>query len=383
MSNGCCLSLLILYVFLAAGESFFRVIGFNFAAREEEAWRRQPIYFRQPIVPTGSVFFRRPGPEQWIGQVLRTEYRSLGAVPDPHADEPVITAAYDRRGFRNPDPMTDWGIAVAGDSFTEQGYLAYEQLFTSVLARELDVAVLNLGTSHTGPLAQLSYLEDYGVAAATRHAVIVFFEGNDLEDLAGECKALTRWEETGHRETREFGKQSSFLRAVNKLVWRARHEGWFRAGPKPGWIHAYFTSSEGDIPVRLGYAPPGGAQLPSGTLGDLDRFFRRYAGFQADRHVTAWLAYMPCKERVLHGRIAFTADAPGKVKAWQPTDLPEVVSGLCARHGIGFIDLTPALAGEARDKRLPFNAVDTHLNAQGSLVVGRELARRLHSPGTP
>ena len=47
-------------------EGFFRFIAFDFA-QDEMAWRKMPPFNRQPIVPSGEVFFRRPGPEQWTG----------------------------------------------------------------------------------------------------------------------------------------------------------------------------------------------------------------------------------------------------------------------------------------------------------------------------
>ena len=58
----------------------------------------------------------------------------------------MITVQYDEAGFRNPAGMLDWDIAVAGDSFTELGYLRHEDLFTTVLGQILDARVLNLGT---------------------------------------------------------------------------------------------------------------------------------------------------------------------------------------------------------------------------------------------
>jgi hypothetical protein len=379
VSTNLCLSLLSLLVSIAMGEGFFRGIGYDFAD-EEQAWRKIPIYYRQPIVPTGDVFFRRPGLEQWTGQVLNTKVRIIvkqpSILPNPYTNEPVITVEYDRNGFRNPDHLSDWKIAVAGDSFTELGYLPYEQLFTSILAKKLNLSVLNLGTSYTGPLTQLSYLDDYGIAASTKHAMIVFFEGNDLENLANEYKALVRWRKTGQREFREFRKQPSLVRALYEVVRRVKRNLSHHGESYP--INAYFKSSLGNIPVMLLYSPPGRSQLSNEAMHHLNYFFRQYADFgKKNRQITLWLAYMPSKRRVLHRQIEFTASASVKLKRWQPTDLPEVISGLCNQHGIKFIDLTPALVRETdHNKKLLYNSVyDTHLNSHGSLVVGLELAR--------
>ncbi len=379
VSTRLCLSWLSLLTFLAAGEAVCRMAGLDFSL-EERAWRRVPPFYRQPTVPTGEVFFRRPGPERWTGRVLHTVLKQRGIVPNPYADEPVVTVEYNREGFRNPDPPPDWTIAVAGDSFTELGYLPQEQMFTSVMARELGTAVLNLGVSYTGPLTQLSYLADYGTAPGMRQAVIVFFEGNDLKDLAEEHRARVRWQRTGRRGYREFERQPSFVRALHEIAGAALGGPRRRGGSNP--LTAYFRSSEGITPVTFNYAPPGRTDLSAETLRQIDDFFRQYADWGRRRQVTAWLAYVPCKRRVLHGRVRFTAGAAGALRDWQPTDLPDVMSESCHRHGIGFIDLTPALIRFTLEERqLPYNAIyDSHFTPRGSWIVGRELARRLSAP---
>lgn len=376
-STGLCVSLLGLFLLLGAGEGLVRALRID-CSGERRAWLRIPPFHRQPTVPTGAVFFRRPGPERWTGQVLNTRLKQLGVRPNPYAGEPAITVTYDGHGFRNPESLSDWQIAVAGDSFTELGYLPDEQLFTTLLGARLRVPVLNLGASYTGPLTQLSYLEDYGIARSTRHAVIVFFEGNDLEDLVAEGRALDRWRQTGERGFREFRKQPSLVRFLYESaarVGRGRSDGGER-DVVSGWFRSV---TQGEVPVTLRYTPPGRADLSAETGSRLQDFLGRYAKFAGSRGVTPWLAYMPCKRRVLHGLVKFSAVAPARLRDWQPTDLPEFVAGLCGRYGIEFIDLTPALLRETGPNRpLLFNPVlDTHLNAAGSAVVAEELARRM------
>jgi hypothetical protein len=377
------LVLLSVFVVIALGEGFFRLINYDFRG-EEQAWLKTPIYYRQPIAPTGDVFFKRTGPDEWTGQVLNTRIKQRGVVPNPYTAEPVITVRYDRRGFRNPDNLSDWSVAVAGDSFTELGYLPYEQLFTSILARIGNVSVLNLGTSFTGPLTHLSYLQDFGIAASTRHAMIVFYEGNDLDDLAREYSALARWRKTGQRDYREFTKQPSLLKALHELLGHANRKLRGRQRRKSAFelvaerpVTGYFKSSEGSVPVTLFFTPLGSAQLSNATTQHLNYFFGQYANFGKEREITVWLAFMPSKLRVVHGRIEFSATASDELKTWQPTDLPEVISQLCDQYGINFIDLTPTLVRETdRTKQLLYNSIlDGHLNSHGSLIVGRELAR--------
>jgi hypothetical protein len=373
VSMSICLLLLSLYISLALAEVFFRVIGFDFA-REEEASLRVPPYYRQPIIPTGEVFFRRPGPEEWTGQVLHTFLMQFNVLPNPYSSEPVITVKYNRAGFRNSDDISDWDIVVAGDSFTELGSLRDEELFTTILGESLNMRVLNLGTSYTGPLTQLSYLRDYGISGSTKHAFIVFFEGNDLNDLAREYKDLIRWRESGQRGYREFKRQPSAVRALYRLLKNVA----VRPGKQTGYVHAYFQSPHGNIPISLFFTPPARADISEETKDHLNYFFGEYTKFRKERQITAWLVYMPSKERVLHGQMKFSNGTSDKFRHWRPTDLPALISELCDQYGIKFVDLTPALIREtARNKQLLYNSIyDFHLNSHGSLVVGQELARQ-------
>ena len=381
MTGTLCLSLLSVLVLLAIGEAFFRAIAYDLA-NEEKAFRALPPFFRQPTEPIGQVFFKRPGPERWTGQVLNTYVSMLGLIPNSYENEPVITVEYNAQGFRNPQDLKSWDIAIAGDSFTELGYLPYEELFTTVLGRTLNIAVLNLGASYTGPLTQLSYLKDYGLSARTKHTVIMFFEGNDIGDLAGEYGNLVHWQQTGERESREFKKQSSLVRFLFARVMQLAQKIWPKHRER-NVITGYFKSLEGKVPVTLVFTTPGRSDLSPETIQELRYFFSEYSAFGKKRGVSLWLAYVPAKERVLHDRLELSESTLTKIpklkklKNWQPTDLPQVIGEMCDQYGVQFIDLSPALIKETnRSGQLLYNALnDTHLNRQGSRIIGQELAR--------
>lgn len=379
-SSRLCLALLSVGATIGLVEGGARLVGVDFATAEVRAWRATPPFYRQPIEPLGSIYFRRPGPERWTGQVLHTRLKQLGIRPDPYVDEPAITVEYDAEGFRNPEGMEDWTVAVAGDSFTELGCLAYEDLFTTVIGRSLGVAVKNLGVSYTGPRAHLAYLRAFGIAPGTRHAVVVFFEGNDLADLAAESEALARWRRTGRREVREFVPQPSFLGA---LVGAFSGDG--RGAIEvtgPDLVTATFPTPRGGVPVTLIYTPPGRDGLTDEAVGRLDGVLGELAAIGRERGIAVWMAYMPCKRRVLDGLVAFAPAASEAVRSWRPSDLPSLVADRCEAAGVGFVDLTPALREETeRSHELTYNSIyDTHLNARGSRAVGRALARRLAGP---
>jgi hypothetical protein len=371
LARGLCLAVTSILLLLAAFEGVFRVARYDFN-RTEATLRRLPPFFRQPLVPTGEVFFRRAGPERWTGRVLATALAHQGIRPDPYPGEPAITIVYDALGFREESGQTNWTVAVAGDSFTELGHLPFDQLFTTRLARELGGHVRNLGVSHTGPLSHLHYLETYGLSPATRETLIVFFEGNDPEDLAREYDALATWSATGQRPPRGRHPQTSLLRAA--------HEAWPRHRTEPASVpslpNAWFHSAHGPEPVTVSTPRGPTSTLSPTTLQALDDFLVRYAAFGHRHGVTPRLVYLPAKETVWRHHLTF-ADARPESSTWvTPTDLPDYLAHRCAGVGVLFLDLTPVLRAETDARReLLYNGLyDTHLNQRGSEVVARALA---------
>ena len=372
ISSSLCVAGLAGFAALAAIEVAGRLVGHDFG-HGQAAFLRIPPYFRQPTVPFGQATFRRRGPEVWTGQVLYTRLQQIRMEPNPYGDEPVVTVSYDEQGFRNPADLTDWEVAVVGDSFTEAGYLPSEDLFTTVLADELGVPVKNLGVSMTGSLSQAAYLEHFGIAPSTRHAVVVFFENDPLETSL-ELAALKRLRETGVRDLREIERQTSALRSVYDL--------WV-GDTRPVIRHSHATFGPERIPVSTYFAPKSPSALEPELFAEIDEglnlAFAELARIAGEHGLTPWLVYMPCKARTHYGQLEFTERAEERVRGWEPSDLPDYVRGLAERHGLRFRDLTPVLTEEARSSgELLYNSMyDMHLNARGSRVVGEALARIL------
>lgn len=374
LARGLCVALLSTLLLLAGLESLFRVARYDFN-RTEASLRRLPPFFRKPLVPTGPVFFRRAGPERWTGRVLTTALTQQGVRTDPYPAEPVITVVYDALGFREESGQTNWTLAVAGDSFTELGHLPFAELFTTRLGQELGCPVRNLGVSHTGPLTHLHYLEAFGLTPATRDAVIVFFEGNDPEDLAREYDALATWSATGQRPPRGRRPQTSLLRAAHE-AWQRRHT---EPVVVPSLPNAWFKSTAGPEPVTVSTLRGPAADLPPVTLKALDEFLTGYAAFGRRHGVTPRLVYLPAKETVWRNHLTFADAPPEGWDSTRPTDLPDHLAQRCEAAGILFLDLTPILRAETDARReLLYNGLyDTHLNQRGAEVVANALARWL------
>jgi hypothetical protein len=360
------------FMMLLGVEVAGRKAGYDFD-HQAAAFYQVPVFLRKATVPVGEAFFRRPGPVQWRGRALSLAEKHLGisGASRTPSEDPEILLEYDEQGFRNAQGLHDWEVVVVGDSFTELGSVTSEDLFTSRLGKMLGLRVKNLGVSDTGTLTQTVYLEKYGVSASTKDAMIVFFEGNDIDDLIRENERLLH-ARTGNKENRSLEalpRQSSFIKAVCKLLEPSR--------PMTISDNAIFEVDGHSKPVRIRYAPLGSARLPAGIKAMLRESLQCWAAAAKRLNVKPWLVFMPCKHRVLHRHLKYMDHAPRWITEWAPTDFPDIVQAMCREAGIEFIDLSPRLIAEAARGRLTFNATDSHLNREGSLCVAEELADAL------
>lgn len=378
------LPIITVVVMVAFLEGFFHLVSWDFA-NQEKAFMSWPTYFRWPTDPIGDIYFKRPGPETYVGKPLTTFLMKSDILNDSYQDEAQITATYDANGFRNPIDLIDWDIVVIGDSFVELGYLGYEDLYTTLIGKILSLRVKNLGVSYTGPLTYIYYLRNYGKALSTRHAIMVFFEGNDLEDLSVESNSLERYKARGERPYRNFNKQSSLIRAIRGWVFGSTdsHSELFpiasRSRSSKLSPDAYFLGSK-TIPITLGYSPPRTDQLTVKQKFSLNAALAQWAITANSMNIKPWLLYMPCKRRVLDGHLSFMPHADERLITWKPTDLPDLLRSLSDSYKIEFIDPTPALAAEANQGVLTYNSIaDTHLNHHGSQIVASVVSGSLRS----
>lgn len=355
-------------------EISFRVIDFDFD-QQDEAFHQLPPFFRQPSIPVGPVFFRRPGPETWTGQVLYQGLKWSGGLDDAYHSEPPVTVSYDGQGFRNPENLTDWDIVVVGDSFVELGFLPYEDLFTTRLGKLLNLHVKNLGVSDSGLLTYNYLLNEYGKAEHARVALMVFYEGNDINDLMNERDALMSYQTSGKRAYRTISKQSSFTLAVQRKL-----SGWVPPSQNRPQIfqNAYFTSPAGEIPITVSASAPGKGDLSDDQKTALANALADWARIARGMGMSPGLVYMPAKRRVLDGHLRLTPRALSDGVQLPPSNLPTYIKELCDQSQIKFIDVTPSIAVETAKGTLTYNAIwDTHVNRVGAEIVAQTIADAL------
>jgi hypothetical protein len=102
-------------------------------------------------------------------------------------DDPVIYEA-DEYGFRNPRGQyaTDsFDAALIGDSFA-QGHCVKDGEDIAGQLRSNNRKILNLGIEAIGPLIELGILSEYAKPFKPKNIFWLYYEGNDLTNLAGE-----------------------------------------------------------------------------------------------------------------------------------------------------------------------------------------------------
>lgn len=351
-----------------------QVMGLDFntllgARRANEAF---PIYFRLPTHHSGEVFFTRDPGSSWTGKPLQTLLKNHRSTDVAYADEKEVTIRYSKEGFRNPDDLADWDIAVTGDSFTESGYLPEEEIFTGVAAAKLGKRIKNLGITDSGNFAHAHYLEAYAKAPSCRVAVLAFFEGNDVTDNVEERRYLHAYQESGESPSRAIPDQHSFIKALWNLVRDFRK---LRLTDR-SYTNAFFKTMTGEMPVTIADAPPSSNEMTEAQKEALLSALNRYTFVCQKHEMKPYLLYLPCKRRVLDGYLRQGEDYPEP--GWQPGDLPEYLAQKCKVHGVTFIDSTPALKAASKAGLMTFNTIyDTHFNATGHRIVGEMLAEAL------
>ena len=378
----CSMNLVILGALVGGIETIGRAMKINFNALGCEARTdprtAYPIWAREPDEPVPEVFFRHKGPATWTGQPLRALELLRRGTDNAYLSEPRITIDYDADGFRNPSSLTDWDAAVVGDSYTELGYLPFDQISSSVAAARTGLRVKNLGVCGTGLLSYARYLRNYGRAPSCKRVVYVMFEGNDVQDTTREDEDLVQFHLTGQRPCKDVGAETSFVRAAAGLI-----RSQLKTPLAQSYQNAWFKSGDQEVPVTISHELPVDPQVMTGMQATaMKDGILSLAKEARNLHLTAALVYVPLNNRVYHGLLRFDDKLPAEVRHWHPHDLPVWVAALCREQNIEFYDALPPLRAAAESGRYVHNRIlDCHVNAEGARLIGEVIATALkHAP---
>lgn len=147
----------------------------------------------------------------------------LGAIP--HRDtllctgdkDHIVSYRADRYGFNNPDEVYSTGaldIAIFGDSFIE-GMCLDQGLDVASRVREFAPKTASFGFRGAGPLMELAALGRFGRALKPKLSVVVYFAGNDWENLEAELRQP--WLRKALDEDADFGDANVAATQIAKV----------------------------------------------------------------------------------------------------------------------------------------------------------------------
>jgi lysophospholipase L1-like esterase len=282
---------------------------------------------------------------------------------------------HDARGFCNPPaaaarPRAD--VVALGDSFTWCTAVAAERTWPAALEASTGLAVYDLGVPGVGLHEYVEVLARFGLALAPRVVVVGVYGGNDLRDARRFAEHRAR---DGREDAREPG--SLLLRhsyaanfaagAVEVLAQRLRRpEIDFAYDVEQGGRPVAMNRGGGDLDeVRIARALAAGEVSPA--LWDAP--LARLAGLAGEHGFRVVVAYLPSAHAAWAPDVRFADPEVGAqvqaLDAAQRRALPE----LAARHGMAYVDCTPALHAAASGAELPYFPGNLHPTAAGHAAI--------------
>ncbi|WEX89476.1 SGNH/GDSL hydrolase family protein [Sinorhizobium garamanticum] len=273
----------------------------------------------------------------------------------------------DRFGFNNPDEVYDRGSMNAmllGDSFVEGFCLPPGDDIASRLRNDR-VAVTAAGIRGNGPLVELATLGRFGPILRPDHVLMVFFEGNDWENLENELRMP--WLRAALDMDADYGSPSNASDSLHRA--RAAIE---QRNKQPVTVIDLLTKTAllrnfaalQQTLTRLGLV------LPRATpeIPEFRMILHRAKTIANSWGGTFTLVYVPRVDRfmgALRSRAAFDP-------------LRTLVLDSAVAEGIEVIDLVPPLEEHPEPEKM--YAADSHFNRDGAAFAADIVAKRLRGP---
>lgn len=283
----------------------------------------------------------------------------------------------DERGFNNPPGLhrpDSLPVALIGDSYAEGWCVPPAQTLGAALRSRIPSA-LSLGMSGSGPLWQLGLLREYVKPLRPDLVVWLFYEGNDLADLAGEQgqellrrylegdfaqglveaqPGLDRALEVWVRDLRQQEEANRRERAEARERWRGR----LRNHPLLRWLKLW--------ELRQAIGRLGAGEAAEAHPWDPDLF--RSILERARDDVASWggqlaFAYLPARERF--------SDEPGE-NPHREAILAQITSA-----GVPLIDIVAVFAAHPDPLSLFPYRVLSHYTEEGYRLVADSIATRI------
>lgn len=289
---------------------------------------------------------------------------------------------YDYNGFRNDIDLVSADIAVIGDSNVESPQTPSSALMTTVLRELENGTVANLGISGYGPLQELIVLKRYALPLHPKTIVWVFYEGNDLVDVA-QYEKNRRVISSLSNHASALGQfwTRSFTRNLLSTVLRVRRG--CEVDPRTDYF-AIVKDAEGKERRQYFLADLYSAINEESEALSITRSSLT-AAYQLSREqgIRLIVVFAPAEFRVYEG-LSNVVEVSEKAKRLVVNNLPEklrtIVAGISPQ--IDYLDLTPIFRAKTEEGIPVFLSDDTHWTNEGHRIVAQAL-HKLLADGIP
>jgi lysophospholipase L1-like esterase len=308
-------------------------------------------------------------PAAEVRQEADPEDRALGALE---------VLPQDARGFCNPPAVaarTHADVVAVGDSFTWCTAVAADRTWPAQLEARTGLAVYDLGVPGVGLHEYVEVLDRFGLPLAPRVVVVGLYGGNDLRDALRFAEHRAR----GDRPRREGGKGplAALLRhsyAANFAS--ASFEVLAQRLTRPA-IDFSYEIEQGGRRVAMN---PGAGDLDevrtarSLAAGEIDPALwaeplGRLAALAGAHDFRVVVAYLPSAYAAYAPAVHFSDPAVGAEVTALDEAQRRALSALADRHGIAFVDCTPALRAAVPDAELAYFPGNLHPTAAGHALL--------------
>lgn len=341
------------------------------------------------------------------------------AYPDapPGYGAVKITLTSDANGFRNPGakpaPASQYRLIAVGDSFVAGSHVSDEQMWSELLAANLQTPIYNLGVGGSGPVTYLNNFAHFGLPLKPQVAIFMLYEGNDFkEDVAQPGPAPTPSIGERVRAHFDFAFDSSpvtqglrrssrdlfeKLGAQRAVPGYAESVGFMPVGVTAGGNTHYYSFA----PKRLSYLNLtreefSGSREWGFTVDVLDRI----AKFSGDNNIRPVFIYAPSTPHVVLplAESKIPAQQLRNFMAYKDKHLPpadelkrqvfanldseeRVFLDLCTTRGWDCHSLTPALQAATAAGQQTYFTYDQHWTPEGNQIAAREIENFLRGLG--
>jgi hypothetical protein len=279
----------------------------------------------------------------------------------------IVSYTADRYGFNNPDDVYDrrLDLMLLGDSVVEGFCLPpSEDLASRLRAGGLNTA--SMGIRGNGPLLELAMLGRFGEILRPRHVMMVFFEGNDWENLDREL-ALP-WLRAALSQDADYGSQSTAqatMREARSIL--AEHKNVPVTSidllTRTALLRNFFALQQ--TLTRLGLVYP--KITPANP--EFRQILHRAKALSASWGGSFRLVYVPRMDRFIG---PFSSDRP-----FDP--LRRKVLAAAQAEGVEVVDLHEAMRAQAQPILL--YAPNAHFSRAGAEFAAQEILRRMPAQG--